>query len=217
MKPVNLPFNWFDFIVLIVLVVGILRGRKRGMSEELLDVFQWLVIVVVCAMLYKPLGQFLSGYTHMSLFMAYVSTYLFVFLIIKLVFSGLKRAVGEKLVQSDVFGKMEYYLGMLAGALRFSCMLLVFMAVFNAIYVSPEELAAQQKMQKENFGTISFPTIGSLQQDILHRSATGLFARKYLNEQLIVTTPYSAQVKREGPAKRLERAVDEVIEGKPRK
>ena len=40
---VNLP--WFDFLVVLVALLGIRAGKKRGFSEELLDVTQWLVIV----------------------------------------------------------------------------------------------------------------------------------------------------------------------------
>ena len=45
-----MPFNWFDFVVLIVLGIGVFRGRQRGMSEELLGLFEWLTIVVVSAL-----------------------------------------------------------------------------------------------------------------------------------------------------------------------
>src|SRR2546422_4577368 len=41
--------NWFDLFVLVMLVVGIFVGRKRGMSLELLSVLQWLMIVFVAA------------------------------------------------------------------------------------------------------------------------------------------------------------------------
>ena len=40
-------------------------------------------------------------------------------------------------------------------------------------------------MQKDNFGSISFPTIGSLQQTIFYESPSGKFIRKYLRDQLI--------------------------------
>ena len=52
MKPsdLNLGFNWFDLFVLVMLIVGIFVGRKRGMSLELLAVLQWLVIVFVSAL-----------------------------------------------------------------------------------------------------------------------------------------------------------------------
>ena len=38
--------NWFDLLLLAMICAGVLRGRKRGMSEELLDFLQWLAIII---------------------------------------------------------------------------------------------------------------------------------------------------------------------------
>jgi hypothetical protein len=43
-------------------------------------------------------------------------------------------------------------------------------------------------VQQENFGDISFPTIGSIQQTVFCRSALGKMAKQYLGHQLIATT-----------------------------
>src|SRR5690606_38857631 len=107
-------------------------GRKRGMSEELLDVFQWLTIIVLGAMLYEPLGNLISRGGSMGLFYAYLISYILTALVIKLVFSTVKRAVGEKLVHSDAFGSFEYYLGMGAGMLRCFCVLLFCLSLLHA-------------------------------------------------------------------------------------
>jgi uncharacterized membrane protein required for colicin V production len=45
-------FNYFDVIVVVWLIIGLLRGRKRGMSQELLPTLQWLGIVIVCGLFY---------------------------------------------------------------------------------------------------------------------------------------------------------------------
>ncbi|MBI4657680.1 MAG: CvpA family protein [Verrucomicrobia bacterium] len=208
----NLPFNWVDLVAMGILIVGLIVGRKKGMSEELLPVFQWLAIVVVGALYYQPAGRFLSAYTHMSLLMAFVVTYLANAVGHILFFSWVKRLVGEKLVEGDLFGAFEYYLGMVAGAVRYLCILMAVFALLHARYISPEQLAAEAKTQRENFGSVTFPTLGMLQQAVFQRSATGRLVKKYLNEQLIEATPPNQQVvKREGVARRRERAVNEVL------
>lgn len=206
------PFsaNWFDLLLMTVLIVGIVIGRKRGMSEELLDVVQWLAMVFVAALLYRPVGDFLAGYTHMSPLWTYIGTYLFFLILLKLLFSWIKKMVGEKLIGSDVFGRLEYYLGMLAGGLRFACILLAVLAIVHARTSTPEELAAQAKMQKDNFGDISFPTFGSIQQDIFLSSFTGPYIERYLGSQLISTAPVAPKT-REPLARKRERAVDEAL------
>ena len=182
----NLSFNWFDLAVVAIIGLGVYRGRNRGMSEELLDVLKWLAIVGVGGLVYRPVGQWLADYVHLSLSNCYVLTYLLTIVLFRLFFGWIKRMVGEKLLGSDFFGSGEYYLGMIAGAVRFSCYLLVAFAILNSQYVSPEQLAANARMQQDNFGDISFPTIGTIQQTAFG-SASGQLIKQYLAHELIVT------------------------------
>jgi uncharacterized membrane protein required for colicin V production len=207
--PQNLNPNWFDFFFLGVIAVGIMRGRKRGISEELLDVFQWLLIVVVAALVYKPAGKFFADFTHMDLLYGYVSVYILTGLLVKVLFTAIKRMVGEKLIQSDAFGGLEYYLGMIAGALRFFCIMIVALALLHAKYISAQERAATAKVQQDSFGNISFPTIGSLQQTVFYESVSGQFIKKNLSGQLIDAAPPGVR-QTETLGRKRERAVDEV-------
>lgn len=177
--------NWFDLLVLGLVVLGLFRGRKRGLSEELLDVIQWLAIVIVGAIAYKPLARGLTAGTRLPPFYSNVVCYVGVALTIKLLFNMFKRAAGEKLVASDAFGPFEYYLGMIAGVVRFGCILLFALSFLHAKYISDSERAATAKMQEDNFGSISFPTFGSLQHTIFYESISGQFIRKNLRAQLV--------------------------------
>ena len=206
----NATPNWFDLLVVVFLGVGIMRGRKRGMSEELLDVLQWLCIVVVGALLYEPFGKAIASATNFSPFVSNITAYAAIAVLLKLAVSAFKRAVGEKLVHSDAFGNFEYYLGMAAGAVRFLCILLFSINFLHAKHISEAERAATAKMQADNFGSISFPTFSSLQQGIFHESATGPFLRKHLRAQLL--EPVSGGGSRgDTIGRRRERAVDEVL------
>ncbi len=49
----------FDVLLIIVLGVGVWRGKVRGISEELLEFLQWLVIVVAAGFLYSLVGDLL--------------------------------------------------------------------------------------------------------------------------------------------------------------
>src|SRR5437879_3901698 len=123
----KLPFNWFDFVLVALLVAGVFRGRKHGMSEELLLLLKWVTILFVCAFTYEPLGKLMAGsFTPLS---CYVIAYIGVGLLLVAGFAGLKRALGGKLLGSDIFGKSEYYLGMASGLVRFACMLLAGLAL----------------------------------------------------------------------------------------
>ena len=103
-----LPFNWIDLAVVAIVGVGVARGRKRGMSEELLDVLKWVVIVFACTRLYAPLGGMLSQATVFSTLPCYVAVYSLLALLIHLIFAAIRRQIGTKLVSSDFFGMGEY-------------------------------------------------------------------------------------------------------------
>jgi len=139
----NFPINLFDLAVVGLLVVGVLRGRKHGMSEELLGLLKWVTILVVCALVYEPLGKVFAGSSPFSLLSSYLMAYFAAGLVILVLFAGIKRALGGKLVGSDIFGAAEYYLGMGSGLVRFTCMLMAVLALLNARYFTPAEVQAR--------------------------------------------------------------------------
>ncbi|MCI0534511.1 MAG: CvpA family protein [Verrucomicrobiales bacterium] len=210
-----MSFNWFDFVVLIVIGIGVFRGRQRGMSEELLGLLEWLTIVVVSALAYQPIGKMIAHSADMTLLMAYVAAYLLSVLGVKFFFSWIRRVVGEKLVGSDLFGSAEFYLGMMAGAVRCGSVLLVILALLHSKNVTSEQLARQAKMQQDNFGDISFPTFGSVRQSIFFGSLSGRFIARHLSDQLIKPTSAGEKlVAQESLRTRRQRELDEVFGSK---
>src|SRR6266540_1038781 len=180
--------GWVDLLVVILLVVGVLRGRKRGMSEELLDVIKWSLSVLVAGLLYEPSGRWLSQMSVFSLLSSYVFAYVFIAVLIFSTFALIRNRVGDKLIGSDVFGRSEYYLGMVAGGYRYVCVMLVAMAFLNARYYTPAEVAAANKYQDWNFGTTIFPTPADLQREVFDNSLCGRMTQDYLNVILIHPT-----------------------------
>src|SRR4051812_32596464 len=98
-----LPISWVDFITLIILGIGFVRGRKRGLSEELLDTTQWLLIVVVGAFLYHTLAGLVRQGPVLSVATCCIISYIVIALLLKILFSFFKRHFGQKLVESDIF------------------------------------------------------------------------------------------------------------------
>ena len=184
----NLPLTWVDLVILILLVIGVFRGRKRGMSEELLTFIQWLLIVFVGCRIYEYAGKLLSEHAPLSLLTCYLIVYLAFAIFMKLIFSQIHHIVGEKLVGSNFFGDSEYYLGMFAGMIRFACVILMLMALLNARLITDKERAETARMQTKNFEGISFPTFGSIQQAVLFESFTGQQVKEYLSFMLIKST-----------------------------
>src|SRR5436190_15936559 len=150
----QLPFNGFDVILIVALGLGIYYGRKKGMSGGLMPMSKWLAIVFGCAALYLPLGSFLASSTSMfSTLFCYVVAYIGSMILIVLVFLGISHAMGGKLVGSDVFGGAEYYLGMGAGLVRSTCILIAALALLNAKYFSPVDVKDMEKFQNDVYGS----------------------------------------------------------------
>lgn len=185
----NLPFNWFDIVVVVVLVAGILRGRKNGMSEELMPLLQWLLIIFGASQLYEPLGNWVSSMTLFSRLTCYVTCYIAVGVVIKLVFTGFKYLLHGKLIGSDIFGKGEYYLGMLAGMVRFGCALIAVLAVLNAKLFTQDEIKRDIEFQKDVYGSEFFPKLYNVQQQVFEKSLIGPLIKNNLRVLLITPTP----------------------------
>ena len=214
MKTLELGFNWFDLCVLAMLIVGIFVGRKRGMSLEILSMLQWLLIVFVGAIACGPFGKMLADFTGLTPWMTYVTAYLLVAIAIKSVFYMIKRLSGEKLMSAAIFGNFEYYLGMLAGMVRFACITLFVLALLNAKQISKKELEAKLKYQQDWAGAVFFPPFGSIQKAIFEDSLSGKAVKQYLSAQLINVDSSAGGVPRENIGRSRDRELEEIMHPK---
>jgi hypothetical protein len=158
------------------------------MSEEVLDLFKWVAIVITAGHLYGPIGRFVSDMSVLSRLTGYIAAYTTILLAFHIFFTYLRRAVGQKLVTCDAFGAGEYYMGMVAGGFRYLCFIIVALAFLNARAYAPEEIAADEAFQEKNFGSIRLPTPNRLQTAVFNGSWSGLMARNYLSSYLIQQT-----------------------------
>jgi len=184
----KLPFNWFDLALVAILIAGIMRGRKRGMSQELLTVLQWVAIVIACGIAYQPIGDWLESVSLLSQLTSYLVAYLVTAAVVSIAFVLFKRTFHGKLIGSDAFGGAEYYLGMPAGMLRFGCVLLAGLALVNARFYTKEEVLARQAYQNDVYGKEYFPGLQVLQANVFEESLTGPAIKKHLAFLLIKPT-----------------------------
>ena len=185
----NPPFNLFDILLALVLVGGIVHGRKHGLCAELLSTAKWVTLLLACAVSYRAAGTLVAATGLFDLLGCYVFCYLGTALCVFLIFSVIERRLAPKLVGSDIFGRSEYFLGMGFGLVRFTSMLLVGLALLNAREFSRSELLKEEKYQEENYGSNIFPGLHSLQAAVFERSLSGAFIREDLGFLLIQPTP----------------------------
>jgi uncharacterized membrane protein required for colicin V production len=205
--------DYFDTIAVVWLIIGLFRGRARGMSQELLPLLQWVGIVVAGGLFYWPLSGLVRQYTHFEMLWSVIVAYLLIAAGVHLVYLWFKQMLGTKLVEKDPFGRGEFYLGMMAGVARFACMLLVGLALMNSRVATAAELAQMEKFQAAFFSDIRFPTYGQFQQDVLFKSFTGSMVETHLNNILIASVNIGS-----GPARKTEtiaqqsnRTLDDII------
>ncbi len=189
MSPDTIPINWFDLALVVVLLLGSWRGRQHGMSEETLPLVKWIIILFGAALTYERVGDFVLRNTPFGRLLSYISGYLIVVLAVFALFSLFKRALGGKLIGSDFFGPTEYYLGIGAGMVRFTCILLVGLALLNARLYSTSEVRAMRKYQDDVYGSNFFPSLQTVQESVFTESLTGPQIQKYCGHLLIRPTP----------------------------
>jgi uncharacterized membrane protein required for colicin V production len=191
MNSLNLqqsPLNWFDLVVVVVVLLGMRQGRKNGMSVELMPMLQWLAIVVLGAALYRPLGDTLADSCPMPHLFCYITVYILVAIVVKSMFSLMKKGLGGKLTGSDLFGRAEFYLGMFGGAVRYCCVLLAALALLNAPYYSSQEIASTRAYQIDMYGSTFFPGLSAVQIQVFRESLLGGLLKKQAEFVLIAST-----------------------------
>ncbi|HEV2694035.1 MAG TPA: CvpA family protein [Verrucomicrobiae bacterium] len=197
----NLSFNWFDVALVLILAFGFWRGRKRGMSREALPTAFWLIAVVTAGLVYQPLGDMLqsTGYVkkifgtslneHTT---AYVICYLVLIIAVFSVYSMLAKHFREKVSGSNTFGSGEYYLGIIAGMIRYACITIFFLALLNAPYYSMAEIAAEKAYNNRWYGGglngysgDFIPSLSEVQQAVFQNSVSGPAIKNSLGMLLI--------------------------------
>jgi hypothetical protein len=205
----HLAFNWIDLAFGGVLVLGYWRGRKRGMTKEMLPTMQWLTILLVAGFGHSFLADWLQhqGYVRMAFgnhfnerTAALMSSYLLILFVLFVTFTALKRKYNPKLEGSNVFGGNEYYWGVAAGLVRYVSLILVGLALLNAPYYSPAEIASIKQYKLNTFaagGNVKgmendtgdyIPSVYEVQDTIFKQSFIGSLIKQNLSVLLINST-----------------------------
>jgi len=196
----NLPVNWFDGTLLVVLCFGLFRGRKNGMTKEFLPTAQWICIVVAAAFTYPLVAPLVNSTCNLGEAWSASLGYLAIALVIWLVFTFIKKALARRLEGSSVFGSSEYYLGMLSGMIRYACILLFFLALSNAPHYTAAEVAAKAAYNKRWYGGGMYdgnyvPDFNNIQDAVFKKSFTGPYIKDYAAIMLVQTGPADTSTK----------------------
>lgn len=193
----GLPINWFDAAVLALLVFGIFRGRKNGMTRELGPTAQWLAVVIASGLIYAFVAGFYANQCGLKGKVASaVLGYLSITVLLFLIFTPLKRSLEKRAENGGIFGGSEYYLGMFSGFIRYACMIVFILALLNARSYTAAEIAAKKAYNQRWYGGTIYsgdyiPDLHTAQQSVFKESFSGPYIQNYLGMLLIQTGPGS--------------------------
>lgn len=193
------PFSWFDILVLMVMLAGFVRGRKRGLSGELLSLMKWLAVIVLGNLYYEPLGDWLADHAQVTHNYANICVYVTIILGVWLAGALVKQTTRGKLIRKDSFGRLEKPLGMIAGATRYLCGIFIGIVILNTVVYKPKEIAGP---------------VARLQQQIVYNSATGLFVREHLSMTLIEPVPDTPAAATTSVAQQRQQEVNDAMQGR---
>jgi uncharacterized membrane protein required for colicin V production len=188
------PFNWFDVAVIVILGIGLFRGRKNGMSRELLPTLQWMALVLVCGLGYSVVAQLFRNATSLDQLTSDVLGYILLAFVVLLLTNIPKHKFADRLAVSNFFGASEFYLGMVSGVVRFACILLAALALLNAPFYSEGQILKQGDYDKTNYGGglykgSYFPHIYTIQDEVFVKSFIGPHIKDFVSPLLINTVP----------------------------
>jgi len=201
----QLTFNWFDVMLVLLLAFGFWRGRKRGMTKEMLPTLQWVSILLAAGFGHifladwiqqQGLVKMMFGNQFNERTAALMSGYVAILVLLMIVFAVLKRKYEPKLEGSSMFGGNEYYWGIVAGLVRYLCLVLVALALLNAPYYTQADILARQAYNNRWYGGglkdyngDFIPTMYEVQDSIFKQSLLGPYIKSSLSMLLINSTP----------------------------
>ena len=194
----NLPINWFDVVFVAVMGFGLWRGRKNGMSKEVMPLFQWLTLILASGMGYTLFAPTYANTVGTGKAASDMLGYCTLALATWLVFYVLRGIFVPRLTGSNFFGGGEYYLGMVSGLIRFACMLLAALALLKAPFYTTTEIKAHNAYVQRWYGGglysgNFFPDVNTVQEQVFKKSFTGPYVTNYLGTLLIDTAPSTAK------------------------
>jgi hypothetical protein len=179
--------NFFDIVAVVWLIIGLFWGRSRGVSQEWLSLLKWLGIVIAGGLLYPPLSCVIHQNTYYSVHWSNITAYLLIAIGVHVIYLRLRRIVADEFGGKKLFGRAEFFLGMMAGVARFACMLLAGLALVNPRVVAAAEPAKTPKQHGANLFGVDILEYVEFQQDMVFESLSGNWVQSNLKSVLIAT------------------------------
>lgn len=128
----GISVGWFDPVFLLVLALGVWRGRLNGAAREHFAAGQWLFVAVVGGVMSRALGGLMVKWLGVTFFAAGIFGYVVGGGIVLIVAAVLRTYHADEMLDTAFFGKAEPAAGGVFGALKFFCLLTIALAFVHA-------------------------------------------------------------------------------------
>ncbi|MDB6026808.1 MAG: Colicin production protein [Verrucomicrobiales bacterium] len=191
-------FHWFDLVVVLVGGVGAYLGRHGPAAKYIIGFVRWLFVLLICSVLYSLPTVWIAPVFGMRPDILALIIYPLTVPAVYLALGFAWRASYGRTLKMECFGNKEHYVSMFAGMLRSLVILFVVMAWINGRYVTEDDLQKYEVFSQENFGSLRWPVLSTVQRDVFVDAYTGKLARRYVSALLV--TPFPPPPSVEDPA-----------------
>ncbi len=186
-------FHWFDLVLVLAFGVSMYFYRHSNSVKQILGVLHWLLVFVISAFVYKYPASWLMQSFDMRPDVAALIIYPLIVALFYFLLGVKRKSMARDADKVEMFGRQEYRVAMFMGALKTVAITLVVIAWVHGRYVTPFELEEYEKFCQENFGSIRWPTLSTVQRDIFSESFSGKAVEKYMKRLMVAAVPPTAE------------------------
>lgn len=130
--------NFYDWLVIVFLIVGVFRGYLRGVVLEVIGLAAWIFSYLAARNYAEPVAAFFSGANYppnLYYFLAFAGIFLLVMFAVNMFASALKRGLAKAGVAAA-----DGALGAIAGGGKAFFLLLLACWIFQTTFVGESQL-----------------------------------------------------------------------------
>jgi len=160
--------NWIDWIVILISIFSMIEGYATGALSGLFDIASFLLSFTLGLKVYKPLGDFLGRYTHLSQGFSHIIGFAIAAVLAELLLRLLQNKLYEHLrklawLSDSIAGRFNRFLGIIPGFFSGLVLLAFLLTVMVVLPVSP---SIKQAIGNAKLGSILVSQTQSFEKNL---------------------------------------------------
>jgi membrane protein required for colicin V production len=123
-----MSLNWFDIVVVAVILVSAILAMVRGFVREVLSIASWLIAAVAAFYLYESLRDVIQPYVENET-LATIIAVAVIFIVVLVIVTYITMKIADMVIDSRI-GSLDRIFGFLFGAVRGLLLVVVAFAFF---------------------------------------------------------------------------------------